>query len=68
MEHAEILTALKLLGPKKIDNYSEEFITKLYENFSQRQFMQQMFEQNRQFFFEFSKCWPEFLRNNAILN
>lgn len=36
MEHGEVLTALQLLGSNKIDNYGEEFITKLYENFSQR--------------------------------
>jgi hypothetical protein len=30
--------------------------------------MAQMYIQNPKFFFEFSKAWPIFLRNNAILN
>jgi len=30
--------------------------------------MAQMYDQNPKFFFEFSKAWPRFLRNNAILN
>jgi hypothetical protein len=59
---------MNLLSGSNIDNYSEEFILKLYENYAQQAFMAQMYDQNPKFFLEFSKAWPRFLRNNAILN
>jgi hypothetical protein len=33
-EHKDVVECLHLLGPISIDNYSEEFIVKLYENYS----------------------------------
>lgn len=67
-EHNDVLECMHLLGTRKIDNYSNSFILKLYENYATQQFMSQLHEQNPKFFFEFSKAWPVFLRNNAILN
>lgn len=34
-EHKDVLECMQLLGPTTIDNYSEEFIMKLYENYAQ---------------------------------
>lgn len=67
-EHQDVLNCMNLLSGSNIDNYSEEFIVKLYENYAQQAFMAQVYDQNPKFFFEFSKAWPRFLRNNAILN
>jgi len=33
-EHKDVVDSLHLLGPVSIDTYSEEFIMKLYENYS----------------------------------
>jgi hypothetical protein len=49
---------MNLLTGTKIDNYAEEFIMKLYENYAQQAFMAQMYDSNPKFFFEFSKAWP----------
>lgn len=67
-EHKDVLECMHLLGATCIDHYSNNFILKLYENYAQQAFMAQMYNQNTKFFFEFSKAWPIFLRNNAILN
>ena len=67
-EHSKILDCLKMLGSHSIDNYGEDLIFKLYEKYSSAPFMSQMHNDNPKFFFEFSKAWPQFLKNNAILN
>lgn len=43
-EHQDVLTCLHLLGSTNIDNYGEDFILKLYENYSQQSFMAQVFD------------------------
>lgn len=68
LQHEEVLQCMQVLGHTKIDNYSEEFILKLYENYADRDFMERMFSNDSDFFFQFAKAWPSFLRNNAILN
>jgi len=37
-EHQDVLNCMNLQG-NNIDNYSEEFILKLYENYAQQAFM-----------------------------
>jgi hypothetical protein len=49
-EHKEILECLKVLGSTSIDNYSEELITKLYDNYAQKTFMAKMYDENHDFF------------------
>ena len=38
-EHKDVLECLNLLGTKNIDNYSNSFILKLYENYASQTFM-----------------------------
>ena len=45
-EHNDVLLCLKILGSSKIDNYGEEMIVKLYENYSQQTFMAKLYNQN----------------------
>lgn len=45
-EHSEVLECMQLLGAKNIDNYSEDFIMKLYENYAQMAFMEKMNQTN----------------------
>jgi hypothetical protein len=42
-EHQDVLSCMNLQG-SNIDNYSEEFILKLYENYAQQAFMAQMYD------------------------
>jgi hypothetical protein len=65
--HRQILECLRLLGPSNLDNYSEDLIVKLYENYSQHNFIAKLYDQDADFFMEFSKAWPTFMRNNAIM-
>jgi hypothetical protein len=43
-EHQDVLNCMNLLSDSNIDNYSEEFIVKLYENYAQQAFMAQMYD------------------------
>lgn len=66
LTHGEVLNCIKMLSSTKIDNYSERLISKLYEKYSSPKSIDEMFNANEAFFFEFSRAWPMFLRNNAL--
>jgi predicted metalloendopeptidase len=61
------MESIRLLGTENLDNYCEELIVKLYENYSQHSFIEKLFEKDQGFFLEFAKVWPTFMRNNAIM-
>ncbi|CDW77558.1 UNKNOWN [Stylonychia lemnae] len=68
MSADEVMECLKILGNQKLDNYHEDFIKQLYEKYSSQQVIDEMYSNNQKFFFKFAKSWPNFLKNNAILN
>lgn len=43
LAHEKIAAVLTMLGHECLDNYSEELIVKLYENYSEPAFMQDFF-------------------------
>ncbi len=57
-----------MLGSDKVENYHESFIKKLYERYSNPQVIDNMATNNQKGFLKFSKHWPHFLKNNAMLN
>lgn len=45
--HKQIVECLRLLGPSNLDNYSEDLIVKLYENYSQHNFVAKLYAENQ---------------------
>ena len=56
-----------MLGSYSIDNYTEEFINKLYEKYSQPHDLQNLIETDVDKFIQLADKWPKFLQNNVLL-
>jgi 3-methyladenine DNA glycosylase AlkC len=58
---------MKMFGDNSIDNYESMLIQKLFNRYSATETISEMHQQHPQFFLEFAKAWPKFLRNPSIL-
>lgn len=58
---------LQILG-QHVENYSESFITKLYDKFSETDQLTKLNEENPKSFYKLASNWPQFLKNNAIID
>jgi len=56
-----------MLGSYSIDNYTEEFIEKLYEQYSQQHHLQALQDSDVDKFIRLAENWPKFLQNNVLL-
>lgn len=61
------MICLQMLGSYSIDNYTEEFIEKLYENYSQHHRLQALQDSDVDKFIRLAENWPKFLQNNVLL-
>lgn len=68
LDHNQVLDCLKVLGNENFDNYDKKLIQKLFRKYVSTQTMEQLYDSNSKFFFEFAKAWPMFLTNNSLLN
>lgn len=58
---------LQILG-QHVENYSESFITKLYDKYSETDQLAKLNEENPKSFYKLASSWPQFLKNNAIID
>lgn len=49
---------LNILGTDTVDNYHQDFITKLYQRYNAEDTIQIMADKNLKFFYQFAKAWP----------
>ena len=56
-----------MLGSYSIDNYTEEFIQKLYDNFSHQHQIKELLQEDLKKFIDLADKWPKFLQNNVLL-
>lgn len=61
------MICLQMLGSYSIDNYTEEFIEKLYEKYSQQHHLQALQDSDVDKFIRLAENWPKFLQNNVLL-
>ena len=61
------ILCLKMLGSYSIDNYTEEFIEKLYERFSHSHQIKDLLLTDLDSFVVLAENWPKFLQNNVLL-
>jgi hypothetical protein len=64
----EVIQGLSLLGNSQMGNYSENLITKLYENFSTVDVVDQLFSEDFSLFVRLAEVWPKFLVNKALID
>ena len=67
MSFDEHILCLKMLGSHSIDNYSEEFIEKLYKHYSQNHQISMLQTQSIDKFIDLAEYWPKFLQNTVLI-
>ena len=68
MSFDDRILCLKMLGSDSIDRYTEEFIQKLYDNYSQQHQIEAIIQEDIEKFISLCEHWPKFLQNNVLLN
>ena len=67
MSFDDRMRCLEMLGAHSIDNYTEDFISKLYEAYSQESQVQSLMDEGIDDFVHLADVWPKFLQNNVLL-
>ena len=68
MSFEDRILCLKMLGSDSIDRYTEEFIKKLYDNYSQQHQIEAIINEDIEKFISLAEHWPKFLQNNVLLH
>ena len=68
LSHDDVINSLKLLGSQKIDNHSENLISKLCQGYLDEEVIDKIFKEDFDRFVRLAEVWPKFLNNKPLLD